>query len=77
MEDEEREKIDREIIEYNNSSCRHRKMLVNNRKNREERHTIRDRKMKINRRPGLKYERNENNHSVRIFLDKCESCALR
>ena len=47
--DEEREKIDREIIEYNNSSCRHRKMLVNNKKNREERHTIRDRKMKINR----------------------------
>tara|TARA_R100001460_G_scaffold103877_1_gene149256 strand:+ start:72 stop:620 length:549 start_codon:yes stop_codon:yes gene_type:complete len=47
--DEEREKIDREIIEYNQSSCRYRKMLVNNRKRKEERHKIRDQKIKINR----------------------------
>ena len=46
---EEREEIDRQVIQYNNSSCRHRRMLVNNRRNKEERHTIRDRKMKINR----------------------------
>ena len=35
------------------------------------------RKMKITRRSGLEYEKDENNQKVWIFLDKCESCALR